>query len=764
MFKDMKIKKRITVFSLVSLLFVSIGFGIFSYLLSANAIQKSLENSLIALAQEGAKQVRANLLLYTTVLEGIANRNVIRSMDWEGKQKPALEEEIERTFFIGMGIVDLNGKAKYPDGTETDLSDREYVKRALNGETVVSDVIISKVTNSAVIMVATPIRDDSKQIAGVLIGRLPGEALTNVTDSLKYGEQGYSYILDKKGTVVSHNNRELITSQTNFIEQAKTDSKFTRLAEINQRMIAGETGFDGYPYLGKFRYMGFTPINGTSWFIAVGSFKNEVFKSVNQMRYYILILTVFFTMMGFFVSLYLGKGIATPIQLLNDKIKDISEGDGDLTKRLDISSRDELGELSLNFNNFVDKIYSIIKNMSQGIQSLNTKSKMLSNTAESLVYQSSSMNNQSQLVSASTEQISSNAHVIASSAEQASVSVSTVAAATEELSSNIKQVASISEMTQKKVNFTVQEISYLSDNISHAGNSVSGLVHEINSIVAAIEEMNSTLTEIAKNTQNASDISLKASKEAESANKVMSDMQKTSNEIGKIVKLITDIADQTNMLALNATIEAASAGDAGKGFAVVANEVKTLAKQTADATANIASQIDQVQNAVKNSSHSISNITEIILKLNEINATIASSIEEQSITTNEIAHSSGRMASAATDVQDQISTVVGNAKKIATNAEEANNAVNEISMNAQESAKASSEIAMNSDQANIGVQEITRNTVEISQGIQEVSRNISEMLGSIEQTAHHANETKDASRDLFELADVLKKEVDQFKL
>lgn len=763
-FQNLKIKQRIIAFSLFSILVTALGLGIISYQLSAQSIIKSLNATLVTLAEQGAKQVSGEVNFYKTVLEGIANRNVIKSMDWENLQKPTLINEIDRTFFIGMGIADLEGNTKYPDGTTANLGEREYFQKAKNGETVISDVIISKVTNKAVIMVATPIKGSDGSVSAVLVGRLPGEILTNVTDSLKYGEKGYSYIIDSKGTLVSHKNRELILNQVNYIEESKTKPEFKVLAEIMTRMINGETSFGGYKYMGEFRNMGFAPIPGTTWSIALGSFKNEIMAPVFKMRNIMILIILIFVAFGFFVSYYIAMSITKPIQALNNKVKDISEGDGDLTKRLEVSSTDEIGELSNDFNTFIGKIHNIISNISFGINTLNQKSNTLANTANSLVEHSKNMNNQSQLVSASTEEISSNAHVIASAAEQASVSVSTVAAATEELSSNINQVASASEQTSGSVDSTVQDINKLSGNISEAGSSVSGLVNEINGIVSAIEEMNATLSEIAKNTQQASDISLKASKEAETANAVMLNMQKTSNEIGKIVKLINDIADQTNMLALNATIEAASAGDAGKGFAVVANEVKSLAKQTAEATANIASQIEEVQNSVTNSTKAITNITQIIGKLNEINTVIASSIEEQNITTNEIAHSSGRMASSAQKVQGEISKVVDYTQRISKNAAEATHAVSEISKNSVESAKASNEIANNSEQANIGVQEITRNTLEISQGIQEVAKNISEMLQSIEMTSKNADETRTASEDLAQLAIELNRMVNQFKL
>lgn len=474
------------------------------------------------------------------------------------------------------------------------------------------------------------------------------------------------------------------------------------------------------------------------------------------------LILIFITLIFLFLSIKII--ISQPLKATNLLIKDISMGDGDLTKRLPVKSNDELGELAQDFNNFVDKIYRIIEQLSRSVIALNNRSQSFAEIAQNLVANTDKMNNESQIVSASAEEISSNTAVIAAAAEQASVSVSTVAAATEQLSANINQVASAAEQTSSSVKSTVTEINHLENDISIAGDSVSVLVTEINGIVSAIEEMNATLSEIAKNTQEASNISANASNEAKNATQVMKEMQKLSNDIGKVVKLINDIADQTNMLALNATIEAASAGEAGKGFAVVANEVKSLAKQTAEATGNIAVQIEEVQKAVANSSSSISNINNVIEKISQINTVIASSIEEQSITTNEIAHSSGRMANSANGVRDIISKLIEYAKTITKNANEANSAVNEISKNAVESASASSEIANNSSEANAGVLDITRSTQEINTGIQDVAKNIAEMVNSIENTSKIAEETKDSSDAMYSIVGSVQKQLNNFKL
>ncbi len=584
--------------------------------------------------------------------------------------------------------------------------------------------------------------------------------LSNFAETLinhyKIAQNGYFYVIDSETSLIMHPREELILND-----------KYKNLEWHTKALSSKEDfGVVKYVFEGDNKTLSFAKIKGLDWYLMASMFDKDLAKVGTGIGNIILIISiVIMLLLALMISYLLNQKISTPIKRVLVGLDLIANNDFTLKAKDDLINRqDEIGLLANAYEKTRIQVASALKNVIEGIKTLNDKSKMLEKTADNLVHNSMEMNSQSQMVSASSEQISSNANVIASSAEEASVSVSTVAAATEQLSSNINQVASAAEQTSASVNSTVNEINNLSNNIGQAGKSVSELVGEINGIVSAIEEMNATISEIAKNTQNASDISIKASKEAEMANRVMTEMQKTSNEIGKIVKLINDIADQTNMLALNATIEAASAGDAGKGFAVVANEVKSLAKQTAEATANIATQIDDVQKSVKNSTASLANITGIIDKLNEINTVIASSIEEQNITTREIAHSSGRMGSTANDVLSQISTVVDYSQKITNNANEATIAVNEISKNSTESAKASSEIANNSEQANIGVQEITKNTVEVSQGIQEVARNIAQMLISIEQTAKDAENTEKASVDLSNLAEELTRMVEQFKI
>ncbi len=203
-------------------------------------------------------------------------------------------------------------------------------------------------------------------------------------------------------------------------------------------------------------------------------------------------------------------------------------------------------------------------------------------------------------------------------------------------------------------------------------------------VSASVEEMSATVKEIAKNASDAARVASSAVQVADVTNRTISKLGTSSEEIGKVIKVINSIAEQTNLLALNATIEAARAGEAGKGFAVVANEVKELAKETAKATEDIAQKIDAIQRDTHGAVEAIGEITSIINQVNDISNSIASSVEEQAATTAEIGRNVIEATLGSSEIARNISAVAKAAENTTEGAANTQRAGEELSRMAAE--------------------------------------------------------------------------------
>lgn len=387
---------------------------------------------------------------------------------------------------------------------------------------------------------------------------------------------------------------------------------------------AGDTPKLGYAEL----------IPGTEMWIGTGVYLDNIASYEQNMRADIesearaTLLTMLITSGIIFIgiiglSLYIVFGLVKGFRLMIENVRDIAEGEGDLTKRITISSRDEMGELAKWINLFIEKIHTIVGTITNNTNQLGQEAVSLSSVAASL---------------ASTAQdTSSRSDNVASAAEEMSSNLNNVAAAMEESTTNTSMVAS------------------------------------------AAEEMTATINEIANNSSQAHKISETAVQQAEATSTQMARLGASADAISKVTETITEISEQTNLLALNATIEAARAGEAGKGFAVVANEIKELAKQTAEATLDIKTKIDDVQQTTVNTVRDIEEITTVINNVNEIVATITTAVGEQSKATEEIAININQAAEGLGEVNENVSQISVVASTITEEVAEVNMSSGEVS-------------------------------------------------------------------------------------
>lgn len=368
--KIRSIKTKIILYFTSVLLLVCAVLGIFSYTTASRSLIDGVDQSLVMIAESSAREVRLEIDNMLTALSELARKESVMSMDWE-TQKAALTPEIERLGFLNMGVASKDGILRNVDETTTEVGDRDYMKRALSGEANASDPLISRVTNQLVIMVAAPIKVDG-EVKAVLLARADGNMLSEITSNKGYGDGGYAYMVDGNGTFIAHEDHELVLSGANYIEVAKTDSDYEEFAAVLARMTQGQKGTGEYYFQGSRRRMGFAPIEGTSWSIAVGAHNDKVLAPVYSMRNIIMLISLAALIAGMIIAYYIGNVFSKPIIMLDKAAEKLSLGNTNV--EVHCRSNDEIGRLTVSFKAMVDNIKdnaSVAENIARG--NLNVK-------------------------------------------------------------------------------------------------------------------------------------------------------------------------------------------------------------------------------------------------------------------------------------------------------------------------------------------------------------------------------------------------------
>lgn len=350
----MNIKSKGMLLSFILILSATLVMGITSYQGFKKILVNEVDTAVVRVAQESAAHLNNYIDQYVQPLVGLSKNDDIKSMDWT-KQKGVIEAQINPQY-QNIAVVDLEGVAHYIDDTTINLSDRDYIRNALNGSVSFSEVIKSRKTGMQVIMVAVPIFNENT-IKGVLIARLDVDFLAKYAISRGYGENGRAYIISEKGTVISRPEFDEHKDDYNLSDIAKEDTKYQSFQQFIELSNKNKSGYGEYEFDNQKILMGYASIEETNWKVYIGTYEEDILKNLEGLKRVIFILITIALIICTAAAWIFIARFTKPIIELDDLFSRGARGD--LTIRFTPKTKDEIGRLGLSFNRMMDKIKTL---------------------------------------------------------------------------------------------------------------------------------------------------------------------------------------------------------------------------------------------------------------------------------------------------------------------------------------------------------------------------------------------------------------------
>ncbi len=626
------IRKELVTFTMACIISIVFVLSAGSIYLTYETTRKSLEKSLKETSELVSEKITQQLKEYSIISESIA-LYMKGNVQKDGNINIFLRilcsqyglKNIDIISSDGLSIV--NGKS-YEESSP-------YLQ-AKSGTPSLSDPLIHK--DSITFEYAYPYDEL------VIMLEFPYSVFETMIADTKIGDTGSTYILNREGTKVAHEDFSLVLSQQNNIEAAKTDqAAYGEIAKLESAMISGETGFEFYQWKGESKFGSYAPVKDTNgWSVNVTASESEFMTGVNQSILNAVILGLVSMTLAVLAMLRITNRITKPIGQVVEAIDKLSAGNLDI--ELKMKRRDEIGGIGEKVNEMAGKYRDIIYDISFFLQEISSGNLTVQSNCE-YPGEFNGIRSSMEMIASRLNDIILNIHSSAQEVSYGAGQVSDVA----------QTLASGSAMQAETVDRLNGSIEHVSEKAMKNTEYVKVASDYVNQSVERVSDGN---------------------KHMESLNTAMKEVSRFSEKISGITKIIEDIAFQTNILALNAAVEAARAGDAGQGFAVVAGEVRSLSAKSAEAAKETALLIGHTAEAVSEGRKQTDETAEILKEIAE-----KSILLEQVI--GEIQAASLEQAQAMEQIREGVSRVSDVVQSNAATAQESSSSSEELSAQAQ---------------------------------------------------------------------------------